>query len=134
MRRDLSNQSGDGPNQGGYGATFQAKAERAQLSRPRRRERDFPDHHGDGAIKNQFLATKAETAQLFRPRRRQRDFSDQGGEGATFQTIAETARPMSRLLRSNFGMFKSLKVELNYDSRTNYFILIILIDKKLIAI
>ena len=53
----------------------------------------FPDQGGDGATKNQILATKAETPRLSRPRRKWRNSSEQGGEGATFQTNAETARP-----------------------------------------
>ena len=60
---------------------------------PRWIRRNFPDQGGDGATKNQILATKAETPRLSRPRRKWRDSSEQGGEGATFQTNAETALP-----------------------------------------
>ena len=101
-RRDFTNQTEDSQDHGAYGKTFQNKAETARLSRPRqrrrffrsrRRGRDFPDHRGDGATKNQFLATKAETTRLSKPKRRRRDFSDQNGNGAIFQTEAEVARP-----------------------------------------
>ena len=93
-------------DQGGEGATFQtiaetvrpiinstrpirrrrdflAKTETALLFSPRRRVRDFPDHRGEGAIKNQFHATKTDTTQLFRLSRSGRDFPDHRGEGAT---------------------------------------------------
>ena len=66
MWRDVSNQSGDGPDPGAYGATFQTKAETARLSRPRRRWRDqatIPrDRCGHGAI-FQFSLESTETVE-----------------------------------------------------------------------
>ena len=93
IRRDFSDQSGYGPHQGGYGATFQTKAETTQprinFSRPRRRIRVFPDQGGYGAT----FHTRVETVSLSRPKRRRRDFPYQGADGIIFQTEAETARP-----------------------------------------
>ena len=88
IRREFSDQRGEGSNfqtiaetarpkinssrprrrrrnfldQSAYGANFQTKSETARIFRRRRRRPDFPDHRGDGATKNQFLATQTETA------------------------------------------------------------------------
>ena len=44
-----------------------------QLSRPRRKRRNFSDLNGDGVTKNQFLATEEDTARLSIPRRMQQN-------------------------------------------------------------
>ena len=81
IRRDFSDQSGDGPHQVGDAASFQTMAEMARLFRTGLRGRDQDsnprDQGGDGAT----FQTKAETARLLRPRRRGRDFPDQHGDG-----------------------------------------------------
>ena len=64
-RRDFPDQGGDGATENQFfatkaetagfsrprkdGATFQIRAERARVFRPKRRRRDFPDQGGDGA-------------------------------------------------------------------------------------
>ena len=83
--RDLSEQCGDGANS-------QTEAETARFFRSSERGRGFPGHRGDGATKNQFLATTIHMARLIRTMRRRRDFPDRGGYGATFQIKRERAR------------------------------------------
>ena len=81
----------------------------ALLSRKRRRLRDFPEHRGDGATKNQFLAdqggddatfqTTVETARFSRPRRRRYDSPDQGGEARPKINSSRAKAETTRLFR-----------------------------------
>ena len=91
-RCEFGDQSGDFPDQGWNGATFQTRAEMVRLFRPRRRRRDFPHQSRDGPT----IQTTAEMARprtnLSRPWWKRWYFGDQSGDGATFQTKVETAR------------------------------------------
>ena len=93
---DFSDKSGDCPHQGGYGANFQTRAERARQrkksSRPRWIRRDFSYQGGDGMT----FQTKAELVQLFRPKRIRRDLPDRGGESATKTKFLATAMDTAR--------------------------------------
>ena len=64
----------------------------SRLSRPRWRQRDFPDRGGGGATNNHFIATVKEAARLSRSEWRRRDFPEEGRDGAIFQAKAESAR------------------------------------------
>ena len=81
--RDFSDQSGDCPHQGGYGANFQNRAKRTRhrknSSRPRWIRRDFPYQGGYGIT----FETEAETARFSLPGCRRHHFPDRGGDGAT---------------------------------------------------
>ena len=70
---------------GGYGATFETKAEYERFSRPRRRRRGFPvqvgecDQSGGGAA----FQTKAGSALISKHSRTRRIFPDQGRDAET---------------------------------------------------
>ena len=74
-------------SESGCGATM---ADKARLSRPRRRMPDFPDQWGDGAT--------------FQTIWRRRGFPDQGRDGTTFQTMAGSGEFIRSGLRGAWRM------------------------------
>ena len=75
-------------DRGGYGATLRLRKRRDRrdqtqqfpgLSRPRWRQRNFPDQYGDGA--------PLKISGLSRPKLRRRDFPDQHGDSAAFENF-----------------------------------------------
>ena len=121
----------DFTDQGGDGATFYTKAEKARLSRLGDQESIPRDQGGYGAI----FQSKAETARARinssrsesgRPRLRRirRKFSDQGGDSAAknqiLVTMVETARlPRPRRRRCDFSDQGKDRLSGNFNQKKN---------------